>query len=169
MPRGKILVAKVGKGVHELRMSGGPEHRALCYGLKFDGKNPENVRMEERHEGPKYPEWPPSRVQEEFALQGVSYAEGADRFRVRDLSKVYMNLWKTVGTDPILENEVLPSFDVAYMDETVEKPKEETLAEGVIEYTWYVSPLANPMVKTGVGVVGVAVATGFIGRWLDWW
>jgi len=26
-----------------------------------------------------------------------------------------------------------------------------------------------PWVKAGVGVAGVAIATGFIGRWLDWW
>jgi len=27
----------------------------------------------------------------------------------------------------------------------------------------------RPTVKAGVGVIGVTVATGIIGRWLDWW
>jgi len=29
--------------------------------------------------------------------------------------------------------------------------------------------LQRPTVQAGLGVVGVAVATGFIGRWLGWW
>jgi len=29
--------------------------------------------------------------------------------------------------------------------------------------------LERPMVQAGLGIVGVAVATGFVGRWLGWW
>jgi len=43
----------------------------------------------------------------------------------------------------------------------------EVLAKNVKEYesSW----LHRPVVQAGIGVVGVAIATGFIGRWLGWW
>jgi len=31
------------------------------------------------------------------------------------------------------------------------------------------APLEKPVVQAGLGVVGVAVATGIVGRWLEWW
>jgi len=29
--------------------------------------------------------------------------------------------------------------------------------------------LQRPNVQMGLGIAGVAIATGFVGRWLDWW
>ena len=37
------------------------------------------------------------------------------------------------------------------------------------DYTYYMTAWDNPMVKAGVGVVGIGVATGIVGRWLGWW
>jgi len=35
--------------------------------------------------------------------------------------------------------------------------------------TWPKPLLERPAVQAGLGVVGLGVATGFIGRWLNWW
>jgi len=37
------------------------------------------------------------------------------------------------------------------------------------QWTWKPPLLQRPVVQAGLGVVGVAVATGLIGKWLDWW
>jgi len=36
-------------------------------------------------------------------------------------------------------------------------------------YTYEMPALRRPLVKAGLGVAGVAIATGLIGKWLNWW
>jgi len=38
-----------------------------------------------------------------------------------------------------------------------------------ITFEWSKPLLERPVVQTGLGVAGVAIATGLVGKWLDWW
>jgi len=45
----------------------------------------------------------------------------------------------------------------------------DELVDTGMSLTWPKPLLQRPAVQAGLGVAGVAVATGFIGRWLGWW
>jgi len=74
-----------------------------------------------------------------------------------------------VFQDSILfERKTLGRFRVERADPPITVIRDgEVLARNVEEYES--SLLHRPMVQAGLGIVGVAVATGFVGRWLGWW
>jgi len=58
-------------------------------------------------------------------------------------------------------------FDTKVSD-TVYYKDDEKVATGV-KHTYMPPLLERPMVQAGIGIVGVGVATGLVGRWLGWW
>jgi len=150
---GVFKIIKEAEDQHRIRMTGAKfPDGGMRYTVEFDARGFENIHMSEER-------WPPEKVNGYYHHEEGIGPGGIDSFRVFGVSWVKMVL--RGGPD---------YFNVYYLDKTAEEPKEEALASGVTdEYTWYVSPWANPMVKAGVGVVAVAVAGGAITKWLGWW
>jgi len=159
---GHLEIAKVGKDTHEIRLSGQGGER-LDYELWFRARNAENINFDEA-------EWPPKKKDDYYYIGrpdvgfGVwgSLEEPADSCRAHGLTEVKLER-------KLKDKDSAKVFNVYYVDETTGRAKRKTVAKGVTEYTWYVSPWANPVVKAGLGVIGVAIATGFIGSQLNWW
>jgi len=146
-----LEIAKVGTDEHTVEIrTEGPD---ILYEITVQAEDVENIGMEPE-------EWSGRRVEDgKVIFTGVA-GPPADSVRATNISMARCRVRE--GSD-------VPAFNAVYVDKTAKEPKRETLATMQKDYTWYVSPWANPMVKAGVGVVGVTVATGIIGRWLDWW
>jgi len=153
---GRFEVAKTGPNTHEVGISfpeweeGDPNFR---YRLIIEAENVENINIESG-------EWEKREVKNGKVIVEGNVSTGWDNVLATNITRVRCQ---------VREGAKIPSFNVTYIDKTVKNPKRRTLATMQKDYTWYVSPWANPTVKAGAGVVGVVVATGIIGRWLDWW
>jgi len=148
----RLEIAKVEEpDVYEVRVKGlGRGEPSLSYRLVVEAEKVENIRMTK---------WEDRRVED----GRVIFTEAV---KVVDSVRAFA---PTRASLAVTEDSEVPSFNAVYIDETVEPPKEETLATMQKEYTWYVSPWVNPTVKAGVGIAGIAVATGAITKWLGWW
>jgi len=96
-----------------------------------------------------------------------AHGAAADLVQVENLSKVVVERIPleeretlTVVKNPDLPPGNNPARDGEKVGEITEKD---------LPFTVYSSPLQRPMVQAGIGVAGVAIATGIVGRWLDWW
>jgi len=150
----RFEIRKVAPDQYRVRMTG--KTGAFVYRLEMNkDAELENIKMEEE-------EWPPAEEEDKSVIEGWVGPDKWDSLRARNLKTATLKV-------RITERSRVRSFDAYFVDETVTPEKEELLAEDVMEYTWYVSPWANPTVRAGVGIVGVAVATGVISKWLGWW
>jgi len=155
---GKLQIAKVGEDVHEVRLGvpgwkkGDP---AMLYEIEFVAKDFENVSMERG-------EWPPTKKDGSYILQAAVLGFPWDRFRVYNVEWIKCS---------ILPQSEIKSFDITYIDETAEKPKEEVLAKGVTEATWYASPPIKPeqIVLIGLGTIAVIGGIYLAGRMAEVW
>jgi len=168
MPKAEAIIEKRTEERYDVMAQPLTDGPMLYLTVEFESEGYENIMREETTaEGARWPEWPPTRTAENRYIVQNEVARGkpevyADKFSVMDPTSVTFSMWKR-------EDNAVSLLDVYFVDRTVSPPIEELIAEGVEEHTWYVSPWANPAVKTGVGIVGVAVATGAITKWLGWW
>jgi len=150
---GRFEIEKTGPDTHEVKV-GVPgkieKGKWFRYRLTVEAERVENIDMDPR-------EWENREVKDgKVVITGNVRAWDSVRA---------INI--TSARCEVREGSDIPSFNVVYRYR--EEGIRETLATMQKDYTWYVNPWANPMVKAGVGIAGVAVATGIVGRWLDWW
>lgn len=155
-------MVRTGEDLYEVRIDQevSPPPRTF-YEVRFSGVNPTNLKMNTGQGGPEYSEWPPVKVDGDWILQGL-VGKGRDAFQVESMTKAHISLIQLERDDAI------QFFDMYYKDE-FEGKSEELLGADLKEYTWYVSPWANPMVRNSAIGVGVIAAGLAITKALEWW
>jgi len=156
---GRIDLRKTSEGVHEMHF-GNTEfertERPLRWKVEFWAEEYENIDLEER-------EWPPLKADGKYVLAGATYKYPFDRFKVEDI------LWVQVSAEPQTPKD-LETFDLYYVDATVEPPRETILAKDVDFAQWGDVPFwERPMVRNsaiGLGVVGAGLV---VTKALEWW
>jgi len=153
----RFEVAKTRENAYEVRLGtpgweeGGP---SFHYKLTVEAEDIENIKMSSG-------EWSNRKTKDgKVVFTGAAYGFPADALRAINPKSVRCE---------VLKGSEVPSFNATYIDETAKEPKRETLATMQKDYTWYVSPWANPMVRNsaiGLGIIGAGLA---VTKALEWW
>jgi len=151
-------IAKTGENEYVVRLGkpgyepGDPDFH---YVLTIDAERVENINLKDY-------EWENRTVEDgKLIIRGDTTKLGRDRVRIIGPTSVRCQVQK--------DRPGAKYFDATFVDETVAEPERETLATMQKDYTWYPSIWHRPYVKEATAVVGVAVATGIVGKWLGWW
>jgi len=128
---GKLRIVKEPEGKHRIEFGISKEAPNWDYVCDFDAEDFGNIKMDPEQPYGEGLEWPPT-PNRGYHLEGTTALPRGDAFRTTKIERIKVATRE--GSDVSL-------FDVIYRDETIERPKERTLAKKRSDYKLWRGPL----------------------------